>query len=60
MASAFGPRFYDWQLAQTPEEFRKECELHAYNLNIGRGGCTVPEEEPPEAERPEIEQPTLF
>lgn len=28
----FGPRFYDWQLAQTPEESWKECHLHARNL----------------------------
>ena len=60
VASAYGPRFYDWQLAQTPEEFRKECEIHAYNLNIGRGGDNVPEEEIPEAEKQEIVQPTLF
>jgi len=30
--SCFGPRFYDWQLAQTPEESWKECHLHARNL----------------------------
>jgi len=28
----FGPRFYDWQLAQTPEQFWQECHLHARNL----------------------------
>jgi hypothetical protein len=28
----FGPRFHDWQLAQTPEESWKECHLHARNL----------------------------
>ena len=28
----FGPRFYDWQLAQTPEESWRECHLHARNL----------------------------
>ncbi|TWT91638.1 Eco57I restriction-modification methylase domain-containing protein [Neorhodopirellula pilleata] len=28
----FGPRFYDWQLAQTPEESWAECHLHARNL----------------------------
>ncbi len=28
----FGPRFYDWQLAQTTEESWKECHLHARNL----------------------------
>ena len=30
--SKFGPRFYDWQLAQTPEESWRECHLHARNL----------------------------
>ena len=28
----FGPRFYDWQLEQTPEESWRECHLHARNL----------------------------
>ncbi|WP_168565186.1 Eco57I restriction-modification methylase domain-containing protein [Crateriforma spongiae] len=28
----FGPRFYDWQLTQTPEESWAECHLHARNL----------------------------
>jgi len=28
----FGPRFYDWQLAQSPEESWKECHLHARHL----------------------------
>jgi hypothetical protein len=28
----FGPRLYDWQLAQTPEESWAECHLHARNL----------------------------
>ncbi|MEX0774753.1 MAG: hypothetical protein WD042_03455 [Phycisphaeraceae bacterium] len=30
--ACFGPRFYDWQLAQTPEESWRECHLHARNL----------------------------
>ncbi len=33
----FGPRFYDWQLAQTPEESWRECHLHARNL-LGEEG----------------------
>lgn len=33
----FGPRFYDWQLAQTPEESWRECHLHARNL-LGEAG----------------------
>jgi len=27
-----GPRFLDWQLAGTPEESWKECEMHARNI----------------------------
>ncbi len=30
--SRLGPRFYDWQLAQSPEESWRECHLHARNL----------------------------
>ena len=32
VASRLGPRFYDWQLAQTTDEARRECHLHARNL----------------------------
>ena len=32
VASRLGPRFYDWQLTQSPEESWKECHLHARNL----------------------------
>ncbi len=32
VASKLGPRFYDWQLAQPPEEARAETHLHARNL----------------------------
>jgi hypothetical protein len=37
VASRFGPRFYDWQLAQSPEESWRECHLHARNL-LGQNG----------------------
>ncbi|MFH1951157.1 MAG: hypothetical protein ABIL06_06035 [Pseudomonadota bacterium] len=37
VASRLGPRFYDWQLAQSPEESWRECHLHARNL-LGEGG----------------------
>ena len=37
VASHFGPRFYDWQLAQTAEESWRECRLHARNL-LGEAG----------------------
>ena len=32
VASRFGPRFYDWQLAQSPEEREQETHLHARNV----------------------------
>lgn len=32
VASRLGPRFYDWQCAQTVEESWRECEIHAKNL----------------------------
>jgi len=54
----FGPRFYDWQLAQTPEESWRECHLHARNLLGPEGyqalldeieGKTPPPTSPPAA-----------
>ena len=32
VAGLLGPRFYDWQLAQRPDEAMRECHLHARNL----------------------------
>ena len=32
VATRLGPRFYDWQLAQTTDESWWECHLHARNL----------------------------
>jgi hypothetical protein len=37
VASRLGPRFYEWQLAQSVEESWRECELHARNL-LGESG----------------------
>jgi len=37
VASRLGPRFYDWQLAQSAEESWRECHLHARNL-LGEAG----------------------
>jgi hypothetical protein len=37
VASRLGPRFFDWQLAQSPEESWRECHLHARNL-LGETG----------------------
>ena len=32
VATRLGPRFYDWQLAQSADESQRECRLHARNL----------------------------
>ena len=32
VVSRLGPRFFDWQLAQSGEESIRECQLHARNL----------------------------
>ena len=32
VASRLGPRFFDWQLTQTPEESHRESHLHTRNL----------------------------
>ena len=32
VAGSLGPRFYDWQLAQSTDESQRECRLHARNL----------------------------
>ena len=37
VASRLGPRFHDWQLAQTPEESWAECERHAKAI-LGEDG----------------------
>lgn len=37
VATRLGPRFYDWQLAQSAEESWRECHLHARNL-LGEAG----------------------
>ena len=37
VAGRLGPRFYDWQLAQRPDEAVRECHLHARNL-LGADG----------------------
>lgn len=40
VASHLGPRFYDWQLAQSAEESWRECHLHARNL-LGETGYKI-------------------
>jgi len=37
VSSRLGPRFYDWQLSQSPDESWRECRLHARNL-LGETG----------------------
>ena len=37
VATSFGARFYDWQLAQDAEESWRECHVHARNL-LGESG----------------------
>ena len=37
VASRLGPRFYDWQVEQDPDESWRECQLHARNL-LGEEG----------------------
>ena len=44
VASVLGPRFYDWQLAQSIDESWEECERHAELLNK-----IVPPVRPPDA-----------
>jgi hypothetical protein len=39
-----GPRFLDWQLAGTPEESWKECEMHARNILGEEGFAKLMEE----------------
>ncbi|MFA4906919.1 MAG: hypothetical protein WC602_01480 [archaeon] len=39
IAAQLGPRFYDWQLAGTPEESWAECEYHAKQI-LGEEGYT--------------------
>jgi hypothetical protein len=38
VAAVLGPRFLDWQLAQTPEESWAECERHAHTLGSDQLG----------------------
>ena len=56
----FGPRFYDWQLEQDPEESWRECQLHARNL-LGQKGyqAFLDELEGKTPEEPKPEKPKL-
>lgn len=49
--SRMGPRFLDWQLAQTPEESWAECERHAKAILEGQPA--------PAADRPQTESAPL-
>ena len=55
VATRLGPRFYDWQLAQSADESQRECRLHARNLlgefryeSLRRGGHHPALDEQPE------------
>ena len=55
VAGSLGPRFYDWQLAQSADESQRECRLHARNLlgefryeSLRRGGHHPALDEQPE------------
>jgi len=56
VASRMGPRYYDWQLAQSPEESWKECHLHARNL-LGSEGYAQLLERIEAEKRGEVWQP---
>ena len=60
VASRLGPRFYDWQLVQTPEEAWRECHLHALNL-LGADGyarlLSGADEDEPEESLPLVAEP---
>ncbi len=63
VASALGPRFLDWQLAQTPEESWAECERHARALASSQPSHPPQEKptprrrttKPPKAPRPGLQ-----
>lgn len=62
IASRLGPRFYDWQLAQSPEESWRECHLHARNLlgEIGYLRLLEEIESPKDGQKaPQVAEPSL-
>ncbi len=60
VASRLGPRFLDWQLAQTPEESWAECERHAKAILEGAPApLATPAPQPP-APPPERDLGPLF
>ena len=58
VAAALGPRFYDWQLNQTPEEAWTETQRHAENIRLIRSFGLESEVEV--LDRGEIPQSDLF
>jgi hypothetical protein len=55
VASALGPRFYDWQLEQSVDESWEECRRHAEVLSIINPiEKDEPKEEAPEEPEPEV------
>ena len=55
VASRLGPRFFDWQLAQSAEESWRECHLHARNLLGATGYRRLLEGEHDEIGQPGLE-----
>ncbi len=73
VASRLGPRFFDWQLTQSTDDFSAEYRLHARNLRAaanpdGTGAGTTPQSSPivgalrddPSRDRARESQPSLF
>ncbi len=56
VASRLGPRFLDWQLAQTPEESWAECDRHARAILEGMRAPPASKPEP----KPQDVQRSLF
>ena len=60
LQSRLGPRFYDWQLVQSPEESWRECHLHARNLLGADGYRRLLDETVVERQQDEVaQQPQL-
>ncbi|MBK8803704.1 MAG: hypothetical protein IPN71_16975 [Fibrobacteres bacterium] len=54
VASVLGPRFYDWQLAQTPEESWAECKRLAEELTATSAPVATPPAAPTTPPRPAL------
>ena len=57
VAGRLGPRFYDWQLAQRPDETVRECHLHARNLLGARHHSRLPSQTRRHPRRDDLDAP---